>query len=203
MSTLVILGAGGHGRVVADAALATGSWARVRGTDRDPARCRGELLPGVPLLPLDAALALPGAVFHVAIGSAAHREREARPLVGRLASVLHPDASVSRWAQLGDGCFVAARAVVAPGARLDTGVIVNHGAVVDHDAQVGAFSHIAPQATLGGEVRVGAGVLVGAGACVLPALQLCDGCTIGAGAVVRAAIVQPGVHAGVPAVRVR
>lgn len=203
MSTLVILGAGGHGRVVADAALATGAWARVVATDRDPARCRGDLLPGVPLLPLQQALALPGALFHVAIGIAAHREREAGPLSGRMATVVHPDASLSRWARVDAGCFVAAQAVVAPGAHLQHGAIVNHGAVIDHDARLGAFSHVAPQATLGGHARVGAHVLVGAGARVLPSLQVCDGCTLGAGAVVHSPIAQPGVYAGVPAARVR
>ena len=203
-STLVILGAGGHGKVVADAALARGAWARVVATDRDPAKCRGELLPGVILLPLDAALALPDADFHVAIGSAEARERETGLLAGRApASVLHPAATLSPHAAIEAGCFVAAQAVVAPSALLGRGVIVNHGAVVDHDVQVGAFSHVGPRAVLGGGVHVGRAVLVGAGANVLPGLRVCDGVTLGAGAVVRAAIAEPGTYAGVPARRVR
>ena len=203
-STLVILGAGGHGKVVADAALARGGWGRVVATDRDPARCHGELLPGVMLLPLDAALALPEAEFHVAIGSGESRQRETAGLGRRaLATILHPHATVSTHARLEAGCFVAAQAVVAPSAVLERGVIVNHGAVVDHDVQVGAFTHVAPRAALGGGVRVGRGVLVGAGANVLPGLRVCDGATLGAGAVVRAAIGEAGVYAGVPARRVR
>ncbi|MGV3570246.1 MAG: NeuD/PglB/VioB family sugar acetyltransferase [Ramlibacter sp.] len=201
---LVILGAGGHGRVVADAAVLGGSWSRVVATDRDPARCSGELLPGVALLPLDAALALAAAVFHVAIGANAARERETRALgVRPLATIVHPSASMSRHAQAEAGCFVAAQAVVAPGARLAAGVIVNHGAVVDHDAVVGAFSHVAPRATVGGHARVGAGVLLGAGASVLPGLSICDAAIVGAGAVVCAAIEGPGVYAGVPVRRLR
>ena len=203
-STLVILGAGGHGKVVADAALARGAWARVVATDRNPARCRGELLPGVILLPLDAALALPDADFHVAIGSAEARERESDLLVGRaLASIIHPAATVSPHAAIEAGCFVAAQSVVAPAAMLGRGVIANHGAVIDHDVQVGAFSHIAPRAALGGESRVGRGVLVGAGASVLPGVRICDGVTLGAGTVVLGTIGEPGVYAGVPARRVR
>lgn len=202
-STLVIFGAGGHGRVVADAALRSGGWSRIVATDRDAARCTGELLPGVPLLPLDTALALPQALVHVAIGSAGHREREAAPLAGRLATVVHPQACVSRFAVIEPGCFVAAQSVVAPGARLGTAAIVNHGAVVDHDVEVGAFSHLAPRATLGGGARIGTGVLVGAGATVLPLLEVCEGAVVGAGAVVRSAIRQPGTYAGVPAARVR
>jgi sugar O-acyltransferase (sialic acid O-acetyltransferase NeuD family) len=202
-SLLVILGAGGHGRVVADAALAQGAFGAVLASDRDPQRCHGELLPGVRILPLEEAHALPCAL-HVAIGSGAAREREASAFGERsLATVVHPRAVVSPHAHVGGGSFVAAQAVVAPGARLGTCVIVNHGAVVDHDVQVGDFSHVAPLAALGGGARIGRHVLVGAGACVLPGVNICDGVTLGAGAVVPAPIAEPGVYAGVPARRVK
>jgi sugar O-acyltransferase (sialic acid O-acetyltransferase NeuD family) len=202
--TLVILGAGGHGKVVADAALAAGGWSRVVATDRNPARCQGALLSGVALLAIEEALALRDAVFHVAIGAAEGRERETGLLAGRaLATIVHPRACVSPFAHLADGCFVAAQAVVAPAAQLGAGVIVNHGAVVDHDVVVDAFSHIAPHATLGGEARIGRGVLAGAGCTVLPGVRVCDGATLGAGAVVRAPVQEPGVYAGVPARRIR
>jgi sugar O-acyltransferase (sialic acid O-acetyltransferase NeuD family) len=203
LSTLLVLGAGGHGRVVADAALREGRWRAVSATDRDAARCSGELLPGVPVAPL--ALALPAAcAVHVAIGDAQAREAETQA-VGRqrLATVIHPDASVSIYSQIGAGCFVAARSVIAPHARLGISVIVNHGAVVDHDVQVDDFCHIAPNATLGGNVRLGKRVLVGSGASVLPGVSICDDATIGAGTVVHASITGPGVYAGVPARRVR
>ena len=203
-STLVILGAGGHGRVVADAALAARVWHRVVATDRDPARWGGELLPGVQVLPLEEALGLADAAWHVAIGSPEARERETLQLGARaLATVTHPAAVVSPFAQVAPGCFIAAHGVVAPHARLRTGVIVNHGAVVDHDVSVGGFTHVAPRAALGGEVRVGRCVLVGAGAAVLSGMTVCDQVTIGAGAVVPSPIDEPGVYAGVPARRVR
>ena len=203
VSTLLVLGAGGHGRVVCDAALRAARWTLVSATDRDPARCSGELLPGVPLAPPGPALATVSAV-HLAIGNAQARQAECK-VVGahRLATVVHPDASVSPFALLAAGCFVAARAVVAPGARLGVAVIVNHGAIVDHDVVVGDFSHIAPAATLGGGASIGCRVLVGAGASVLPGISVCDDATIGAGAVVDADVVEPGVHAGVPARRIR
>jgi sugar O-acyltransferase (sialic acid O-acetyltransferase NeuD family) len=201
-TTLLIVGAGGHGRVVADAALAQGGWERVIATDRDPARCTGDLLPGVPARPQADAEAGASAV-HVAIGAAGAREREVRAANLPLASVIHPRASVSRFAQVGDGSFVAAQAVVAPGAVLGTSVIVNHGAVVDHDVQVGEFTHIAPHVALSGNVRIGARVLVGAGANILPGVRIADDVVIGAGAVVTGNIDAAGVYAGVPARRVR
>lgn len=203
MSTLLVLGAGGHGRVVADAALRSGRWLALSATDRDATRCSGELLPGVALAA--AASALPAATaVHIAIGNAQSREAEAGAVgAARLATVVHPDATLSPHAQVGAGCFLAARSVVAPRASLGNCVIVNHGAVVDHDVEVGGYSHVAPNATLGGGVRVGSRVLVGSGTSVLPGLSICDDAVIGAGSVVVADIAEPGVYAGAPARRIR
>lgn len=200
--TLLIVGAGGHGRVVADAALAQGAWDRVTATARDLAADGGELLPGVPLLAPGQAVRGAQAV-HVAIGSAAARERETAAAGLPLATVIHPRASVSPHARLQAGCFVAAQAVVAPCASLGAGVIVNHGAVVDHDCTVGDFTHVAPGATLAGKVHVGRRVLVGAGARLLPGVRVGDDVVIGAGAVVHADIAAPGTYAGVPVRRIR
>jgi sugar O-acyltransferase (sialic acid O-acetyltransferase NeuD family) len=203
VSSLLIFGAGGHGRVVADAALAAGQWLRVLASDRDPARCSGELLAGVALLPAYAATAAAGAV-HVAIGDGASRAREVAALpAALLASVVHPRASVSRHARLGAGCFVAAQAVVGPNASLGVSVIVNHGAVVDHDVSVGDFSHVAPLAALGGGARLGRRVLVGSGASVLPGVRVGDDVVIGAGAVVAGDLPDAGTYAGVPARRMK
>lgn len=106
--------------------------------------------------------------------------------------VIHPAASISKYANIGGGSFIAARSVVGAGSCLGEGVIVNHGAVVDHDCIVRAFSHIAPNATLGGHVSIGEGCLIGAGAVVLPGTQIADGVTVGAGSVVISNILTAG-----------
>ncbi|RYX97707.1 MAG: acetyltransferase [Comamonadaceae bacterium] len=201
---LLIFGAGGHGRVVADAALLQAAWSVVTASDRDPARCRGELLPGIALQPV----AVPsGADVHIAIGGNQAREKEAREALAAggatLVSVIHPAARVSPFCAIAPGCFVAAGAVLAPGVDLDAGVIVNHGAVVDHDTHIGAFTHIAPNATLGGGVAIGQRVLVGAGAIVLPLVTIGDDITVGAGSVVRTHLTEAGTYVGVPARRIR
>jgi sugar O-acyltransferase (sialic acid O-acetyltransferase NeuD family) len=201
-STLLIFGAGGHGRVVADAALAQGGWAQLRIADRDPRKLGATLLSGLRVEAVDEAVAA-SAVAHIAIGSAASREREARAVGLPLATIVHPRASVSRHAQVGDGCFLAAQSVLAPGARIATAVIVNHGAVVDHDCEVGEFTHVAPLVALGGEVRIGRRVLLGSGSKVLPGVHIADDVIVGAGAVVRDHIAEPGTWVGVPARRVR
>ncbi len=188
---------------MADAALRAGGWTRVLATDRDPARCVGELLPGVPVLPLATALEQAGA-WHVGIGDAAARARECEALGARaFASIVHPAASVSPFARLAPGCLVAAGATVAPGARIGAHGIVNHGAVVDHDGEVGPYCHLAPQSALGGGVRLGRGVMLGSGARVLPGLEVAADVVIGAGAVVHRSIHEAGTYVGVPARRMK
>ena len=200
---LLVFGGGGHGRVVADAALASGTWSGLLASDRNPARCQEALLPGVPSYAAEVA-ARHEAKVHVAIGDNRSREREAQAWgLGRLVAVVHPRATVSPWATVGLGSFVAAQAVLAPGAWVGLGVIVNHGAVVDHDVAVGDFSHVAPHAALGGFVQIGARVLIGAGAVVLPGVRIDNDVIVGAGAVVCDDIEIPGIYVGVPARRVK
>ena len=198
---LLVFGAGGHGRVVADAALSQRTWGLVEASDRNPGRCHGLLLPGVPLLDIASAASRRSGV-HIAIGGNVAREKEALLWsLDRLVTVFHQRASVSPLAQVGAGCFIAANAVLAPGAILGAGCIVNHGAVVDHDVQLGAFCHVAPLACLGGGAALGQRVLVGAAAVVLPGVVIGDDVVIGAGAVVNRSLFEPGIYAGVPARR--
>ena len=185
--------------------MSTDDFARTVGdaSDRDPQRCHGELLPGINLLGMQELAALPYSV-HIAIGNNLWREREAASWgYSRLVSLIHPGAQVSPFSAIGEGCFVAACAVIAPSAGVGICVIANHGAVVDHDVLVGDFSHIAPNAILGGGVKVGKRVLIGSGAVVLPGIAIADDVTVGAGAVVRTGLVEAGVYAGVPARRIK
>jgi len=194
-----LIGAGGHAKVVLDALLEGGSSLSGIAVRAD--------VPAPDLLSLPVATpaiapSLTALSFHVAIGAAAARERlqdKAEAAGGSALTVVHPAASVSRFATVADGSFVAAGAVVSPGAAVGRGVIVNHGAVIDHDCAVGDFSHIAPNATLGGGVKVGARCLIGAGAVVLPGVSIGDDVTIGAGAVVTRDVASAQTWTGVPA----
>lgn len=203
MKDLLIYGAGGHGKVVADAALCGGQWRRVWATDRNLERCTGALVAGVPLCMADDAQLIHAKV-HVAIGSNTARQRVVLSWgVNRVVSVVHPKAGVSAFAVVGLGCFIASNSVVAASAQLGLGVIVNHGAIVDHDVQVDDFSHIAPNVSLGGAVRIGKRVLLGSGSVVLPGLTIADDVIIGAGSVVHRSILQSGTYVGVPARKIQ
>lgn len=197
--TLLIFGAGGHGRVLVDAALLAHQWKRIVVSDRKLPEHQSKILPSIDLLTADAALALDPSV-HIAIGNNQFRQKEAGAWgYERLVSVIHPSAVVSVFSSIASGSFVAAGAVVGPSAQIGMGVIVNHCAVVDHDVVVGAFSHIAPNASLGGHVKLGQRVLIGSGAVVLPSILIGDDVTIGAGSVVNVNLLASGTYAGIPA----
>lgn len=202
---LIVIGAGGHGKVVVDALLSIGvKPSGIRIADDDPNRA-GLLLVGVPVIGPLAECLHPGARFHVAIGQNRIRERLASVCerAGLIAiTVRHPSATVSPSAHVGDGTLVAAGAVIGPDATVGSHCIVNHGCVIDHDCRVGTCSHIAPNATLGGATVVGNRVLIGAGATVLPGVMIGDDCTIGAGAVVLHNLPPGSTFAGVPAQRI-
>lgn len=194
-----LIGAGGHARVVLDALMEGGSnlsTVVVRANDL------GAPLLGQPVETPEISPSMAGLSFHVAIGAAGPRQklhRMAETAGATALTVRHPTASVSRFATLGPGSFIAAQAVIGPQARLGRGVIVNHGAVVDHDCSVGDFTHVAPNASLGGGVSVGGRCLIGAGAVVLPGVRIGDDVTVGAGAVVTRDIAAHQTWVGVPA----
>lgn len=184
---LVIVGAGGHAKVVLDAlARASVAVRRVDLVDQQTARQGAELM-GHVVGPMPVEADLHGAHFHLAIGDCQARARLHAALSTRGGlpwTIVHPAACVGRGAELGSGSFVAAQAVVGPDTALGDGCIVNHGSVVDHDCRIGDFSHIAPRATLCGGVQIGSGVLVGAGATILPGVSVGDGAVIAAGTTV-------------------
>lgn len=114
-------------------------------------------------------------------------------------TLVHPTAYVSPLAQLGEGVFVGARSVIAPGVCLGEHVCVNRGVTIGHDTRIGAFSRIQPGANVGGLTSIGSGVTIGLGATLVERLVLGDGVTVGAGAVLLQDL-PPGVFAaGVPA----
>lgn len=207
-SAYIILGAGGHAAVLADALLATD--ARVLGfADSDLTR-HGAMLCGLPVLGGDDVLSSydPRSILLVnGLGSLDNRAPSARSRLQQtftahgwyFATVIHPDACVSRFARLGSGVQVMAGCVVQTDACIGDGAIINTRAVIEHHTTVGAWSHVAPGATVCGHVQLGEFCHVGAGAVIRQGVQLGAQCLIGAGAAVVKDCPDNVVLVGVPA----
>lgn len=197
----LMIGAGGHAKVVLDAWLRADRDAQIE--VRDDKR-EVQVLLGRPVVHPAVPASTSAALVHVAIGQNRIRQDIATRLTALgplLVSVVHPASEVSVHAELGHGAFVAARAIVAAGTTVGGGVIVNHGAVVDHDCMVGDWAHLAPGSVLGGAVSIGRRVLVGAGAVILPGVKVGDDAVVGAGAVVTKDVGEGQCWIGVPARR--
>ena len=202
----VVFGAGGHGKVVADAALKAG-W-KVAAFVDDAADKEGAQIAGLPVARLEALTGeLRGAAVLLGIGDNALRARAMERLRAMGAAVapavVHPSAVVGRGAQLGAGTVVMALVVINADARIEEGCILNSSCIVEHDCAVGAFAHISPNAALGGGVEVGALAHVGLGASVLPGVRVGEGARVGAGAVVVRDVPAGATVAGVPAREIR
>lgn len=202
MRRLAILGASGHGKVMADTAECCG-WEAIEFFD--------DAWPGIqhnaawPVIGNTASLLerieqFDGVV--VAIGNNGIRREKLLALQATgapLCSLVHPSATVSRYAALGEGSVVFAGAVVNADACVGLGAILNTGCSVDHDCVLGAAVHVSPGARLAGGVSVGNLSWIGIGACVRQLVRIGDRVIVGAGAAVIADVADDLTVVGVPA----
>ena len=199
---VVILGAGGHAKVVIEAFRAAGDHVSCcLGGPSDP-----ESLLEVPVIRDEAELPrLKEIGFRrafIAIGANKVRDRLGRKLEEtgfELVSVVHPRAWFSPSARLGRGVVVMAGAVVNACAVIGDLAIINTGSTVDHDCVIGRAAHVAPQCALAGCVSVGDGAMLGVGTKVIPGIRIGADATVGAGSVVVRNINDAALAMGVPA----
>lgn len=199
MKKLVIIGASGHGKVVADIAIKNG-YNEIIFLDDDESiyECGG-----YPIVGKSSEVGTIDADVIIGIGNAGVRKRIQESIPEeKLATLIHPDAVVAEDVVIGVGTVVMAGAVINPGARIGKGCIINTCSSVDHDCEVGDYVHIAVGSHLCGTAFVGNGTWIGAGAIVSNNVSICPNCMIGAGAVVIKEIKESGTYVGVPAKRV-
>jgi sugar O-acyltransferase (sialic acid O-acetyltransferase NeuD family) len=203
---ILIIGAGGHATVVADALLSAGE--QVLGfTDTGTARyertrCGLRVLGDDHVLDAHTPDKLVLANGLGGVGSVAARLTMQQALQARgwrFVNVRHPTAVVSRFARVHDGAQLFAASVVQAGAEVGEGCIVNTAAVVEHDVTLGAWVHVAPRALLCGDVAIGARSHIGAGAVVRQGIRLGEETVVGAGAVVVRDFAGGGLLIGIPA----
>lgn len=197
---LLVIGAGGHAKVVVDAARCAGmDVAGVVGRPGDP----DDVL-GIPVSHDASNIDADG--FIIAIGDNAARARyfdEYHASGLAPVSVIHPSAVIAEGVHVGEGVFVAAGVIVNVDARIGTNAILNTGCTVDHDCVIGDHSLIGPRGSLCGAVEIGEGVLLGAGVNVTPGTRVGEWSVVGAGAAVVDDLPERSVCVGVPARVVR
>jgi len=203
VTQLIILGAGGHGAAVAEAAVLNGEWNAV--VFRDDSLDKGTIVVGCPVTG-DTSVTEGGierdCYYFVAFGDNKKRSTALALLEeygATIAKIIHPSAVVSPTAIIGKGTVVCAGAVINARAKIGSGSIINTSASVDHDCKLGQFVHISPGANLAGGVSVGDESWVGIGASIRDGVSIGSNCIVGAGSAVLSDIEPGQTVAGVPA----
>jgi UDP-perosamine 4-acetyltransferase len=208
MEKIIILGGGGHAKVLIEIIRLTGKY-EIAGI-LDAGFDKGFEIFGVPVIGKDDLL--PG-IFErdriknacIGVGSARDNSRrkalyeKVRQLGFSVPSLVHPRAIVSASSKISRGAQLMANAIIQPCSFIGENTIINTGAIVEHDCNIGKHIHVCPGAVLSGECIVGKETFIGAGATVINGIKIGKNVTIGAGSVVINDIAAGSVVKGAPA----
>jgi len=196
---VIIIGASGHGKVIADIIIKSGDI--ILGF-LDDNKKEDDFFCQYPILGKsnDYKKFQEECEFVIAIGNAEIREKISLLCSGvKWYTAIHPQAIISSIdVSIGEGTVVMANAVINSGASIGKHCIINTSSVVEHDNIISDFAHISVGAKLAGTVSVGRKTWIGIGATVKNNINICDNCMIGAGAVVVKNIEEEGIYVGVP-----
>lgn len=201
---LVIIGASGHGKVVADVAIKMGNWNEIVYLDDDVSK---ETVMGLSVIGKsgDFTKYVDKYDVFVAIGNNAVRELILKKLIDLNATIptlIHPNTVIGCDVKVGIGSVVMAGCIINPSTTIGVGCIVNTGAIIDHDNRIADYVHLSPGVKLAGTVNVGKCCWLGVGSTVINNINIAAGCTIGAGSVVIKDISETGIYVGTPVRRV-
>lgn len=196
---LVIIGASGHGKVIADIGEKNG-YAEILFLDDNNAvtTCGHYSVAGASSV----AIRYSDCDFIVGIGNAETRKRIQEKLTEKglhIVTLVHPNSVIAPDVSFGVGTVVMAGAIINPGSSVGDGCIINTGATIDHDNIIEDYVHVSVGSHLAGTVSIGTNTWIGAGAIVSNNVSICENCMIGAGAVVVSDITEPDIYIGVPA----
>jgi sugar O-acyltransferase (sialic acid O-acetyltransferase NeuD family) len=209
MDKIVVLGGGGHAKVITSILRKIQAWDIIGYTD---AINRGVIVEAV-YLGTDESLAeliRQHPECNAAIGMGGIRSTEIRRRLQELVlslgyslpCIVSPNGIVNGGVSVGQGTVVFDGSVVNTGTTIGACAIINSNATVEHDCQIGDFVHVAPGATICGGVKVGCNAMIGAGSVILQGLTIAENCIVGAGATVVEDCLVPGTYLGTPARRV-
>lgn len=200
--SVVIIGASGHGKVIADTVLKSGD--KVIGFLDDGIEI-GNLIVGFEVLgKISDYKNYSDCEFVIAIGDPYIREKIANMLNVKWYTAIHPTAVISSLdVEIGEGTVVMANAVINSCAKIGRHCIINTGAIVEHDNVLGDYVHLSPNVALAGMVSVGKSTHIGTGTCTKQVLNITSDCVFGAGSVIVKDITESGTYAGVPVRKIK
>lgn len=199
--SLLIIGASGHGRVIADIALKMNKWKNIAFLDDDE-NIKSSMGINVIGKSQEAFNYIHDCDIFVAIGNNATREKIQERLKNKGASIpilIHPNVVIGEQVEIGAGTAVMAGVIINCCTKIGEGCIINTGATIDHDNLIDDYVHISPGVRTAGTVKVGKGTWLGLGCVVINNVSIIEGCIVGAGSVVIRDITEPGTYIGIPA----
>lgn len=194
----MIIGASGHGKVIADIIYQSGD--QVMGFfDDDPTKKEIHQIPVLGKIE-DIQKYKDDFYFIIGIGDNQIRKKiaENNPALNYYTAI-HPTAIIGEGVRIGNGTAVMAGTVINADAEIGEHCIINTSAVIEHECVIGDYTHISPQACLCGNVHVGEECHVGAGSTVINNINIIEDTIIGAGSVVIKNITKEGTYIGIPA----
>lgn len=200
--SVIIIGASGHGKVIADIVIKSGD--KVVGFLDDNIE-KGTLVSGIEVLG-----SVPDYVkwkdcsFVIGIGNPYTREKIYDRMLVNWYTAIHPTAVISSLdVEIGDGTVVMANAVINSNAKIGKHCIINTAAVVEHDNVLGDYVHLSPNVALAGNVKIGKNTHIGIGSQVIQGITIASDVTIGAGATVVRNIEEKGTYVGIPTKKIK
>ncbi len=192
---VIIIGAGGHGRVISDIILACGDEVAGFIDDRADVKINGFKYLGS----MSEIENYKDSLFIIGIGNNEIRRRIAKTYPHlNYYTAIHPSAVISRTASVGAGTCVMPNVTVNSMSEIGEHCIINSGAVVEHDCKVADFVHLSPRVAIGGIVSIGELSHIGIGTSVVSEINICEKVIVGAGGAVNRDIKEPGTYVGVP-----
>lgn len=202
MKKLLIIGASGHGKVLANIAYESKKWEEISFLDDDIDKVGSDILNfRVIERTLDIKKYIADYEFIVGIGDSNSREKITiylKNMGARITTLIHPSAIIGLDVEIGQGSVVMPMCVINASSNIGEGCIINTGTTVDHDCKLESFVHLSPGVSLGGNVKIKRNTWVGMGAKVINNINITNDCVIGSGAVVISNLDSPGIYVGVP-----
>ncbi len=212
MSRIVVIGGGGHAKVIISVSKKSAGFDVLGYTDLHDG---GPVL-GVPYLGTDDRLpelraGSPSLMVILGMGAVSRDGLEKRKAIQEkitaagfeFATVISPDAIVNEDVQIGPGTFIADGVVINTGTRIGAGVIINTRSTIDHDCVIGDQVHIAPGVAMSGGVEIGQLSMLGTGSSVIQSVRIGERCMLGAGSVATKNIREGCLYFGVPAKKIK